>query len=78
MLALEHLHANALLVVLLGGALAIVSLRAAVYLLHRSLVATDRKIISSLARSEARQPARQSSELPQTYQDTPSAHDSKS
>ena len=49
MLALEHLHANALLVVLLGGALAIVSLRAAVYVCHRILVATDRKIIAQLA-----------------------------
>lgn len=78
MLALEHLHANALLVVLLGGALAIVSLRAAVYLLHRSLVATDRKIISSLPRSEAQPLARQSGELARTSQDTPSAHDSKS
>jgi len=50
MLALEHLHANALLVVLLGGALAIVSLRAAVYLLHRSLVAADRKVMSLVSR----------------------------
>lgn len=49
MLALEHLHANALLVVLLGGALAIVSLRAGVYLLHRSLVAADRKIMSRVS-----------------------------
>jgi hypothetical protein len=57
MLALEHLHANALLVVLLGGALAIVSLRVAVYLLHRSLVATDRKVmslVSSVGRSQRR------------------------
>lgn len=82
MLALEHLHANALLVVLLGGALTIVSLRAAVYLLHRSLVATDRKIMSSLARERApvdlADDTRQSNQLSQPYQDTPSQHDSKS
>jgi predicted Holliday junction resolvase-like endonuclease len=83
MLALEHLHANALLVVLLGGALAIVSLRAAVYLLHRSLVATDRKIMSSLrVREDARTQSpqerqRQSNRLNETYQDTPSRPDSK-
>jgi hypothetical protein len=52
MLALEHLHANALLVVLAGGALAIVSLRAAVYLCHRALIAIDRKVIASATSSE--------------------------
>jgi len=64
MLALEHLHANALLVVLLGGALAIVSLRAAVYLCHRALVAIDRKVIASAASSSPQQ----SNPGPRTYQ----------
>jgi hypothetical protein len=89
MLALEHLHANALLVVLLGGALAIVSLRVAVYLLHRSLVAADREIMSSLLRARAEPPrastasddtgARtpQSSQLGPTYQDREREPDSK-
>ena len=48
MLALEQLHANALLVVLISAALAIVSLRAAVYFCQRALLVRDRKIIATL------------------------------
>ena len=54
MLAVEHLHANALLVVLLSAALAIVSLRAAAYFCQRALVARDRNIIATLRRATSR------------------------
>ena len=54
MLALEHLHANALLVVLIGAALAIVTLRAAVYLCQRARVARDRELIALLSRKSDR------------------------
>jgi len=53
MLALEHLQANALLVVLIGAALAILTLRAAVYLCKRAVVARDRATITSLPRARA-------------------------
>jgi hypothetical protein len=53
MLALEHLHADALLVVLIGAALAIVTLRAAVHLCHRALVARDRAIIATITSKRA-------------------------
>lgn len=48
MLALEQLHANALLVVLFSAALAIVSLRAAAYFCQRALVARDQNLIATL------------------------------
>jgi hypothetical protein len=54
MLAVEQLHANALLVVLISAALAIVSLRAAVYFCQRALLARDRQIIARLLRSTGR------------------------
>jgi predicted Holliday junction resolvase-like endonuclease len=54
MLAVEQLHANALLVVLLSAALAIVSLRAAAYFCQRALVARDRDIIATLRRTSSR------------------------
>lgn len=50
MLALEHLQANALLVVLIGAALALVTLRAVVHLCQRAVVARDRATIASLTR----------------------------
>ena len=61
MLALEHLHANGLLVVLTGAVLAMSSLRAVVYLCHRALVARDREILASLGRAW---PAHSSSNRP--------------
>lgn len=51
MLALGHLHANALLVVLAFAALAIALLRAAVHFSQRALVARDRAIIDSIERT---------------------------
>lgn len=51
MLAVEQLHANALLVVLFGATLAIVSLRAAAYFCQRALVARDRHIIATVQRA---------------------------
>ena len=51
MLALEHLHANALFVVLLVAALALFTLRAAVYLCQRALVARDRATLHALVDS---------------------------
>lgn len=50
MLALEHWHTNSLLVVLIVTALAIVLLRAAVYVFQRALAARDRELIRSLDR----------------------------
>jgi hypothetical protein len=54
MLALEHLHATALLYVLVGAALALLTLRAAVYLSRRALVARDRAIIAAVTASSPR------------------------
>jgi len=54
MLDLEHLHADALLVVLIGAAAAIVALRAAVYVCQRALVRRDREIIAALDRTRDR------------------------
>ena len=51
MVALEHLHADALLWVLTGAALAMFSLRATVYFCHRALVARDRSFIASSGRA---------------------------
>jgi hypothetical protein len=50
MLVAEQLHTNALLVVLLSAALAIASLRAAVYFCQRALVVRDREILARLRR----------------------------
>jgi hypothetical protein len=58
MLALEHLQASALLVVLIGAALAMLTLRAAVYLCKRAVIARDRATITALSRVHA--PSRQS------------------
>jgi type IV secretory pathway VirB3-like protein len=51
MLAFEHLHANALLVVLIVTALAIVLLRVVVHLSQRALAARDRAIIAEVERA---------------------------
>ncbi|HVZ33971.1 MAG TPA: hypothetical protein VG963_16200 [Polyangiaceae bacterium] len=54
MLALEHWHANALLVVLIGAALAMIALRAGVYLCQRARVARDRELLAALRRGRDR------------------------
>ena len=64
MLAVEHLHANALLVVLLSAALAIVSLRAAAYFSERALVARDRNIIATVRRAIPRSERSRNAEHP--------------
>jgi hypothetical protein len=47
MIALEHMQTNALLVVLFGAFLALVTLRVAVHLSHRARTLRDRAIVES-------------------------------
>lgn len=52
MLAAEHLHTDALIVVLLTTALAVVSLRALAYFLQRAREAQDRSLLATLIDGE--------------------------
>jgi hypothetical protein len=53
MLAAEHLHTNALLVVLLSTALAVAALRAAAYFLQRARAARDRSLLTAFSTAVA-------------------------
>jgi hypothetical protein len=54
MLAAEHLHTDALFVVLLTTALAVVTLRAAAYFLQRARAARDRSLLTTSASDPAK------------------------